>query len=136
MSVGITVGSITDEIGAPSFVHAFFSTISAHCEPLGWGSRYPYLMHHLYQGCLSAPNAMAAIDELHDAKGQLLKLPPTAVVWDIEDRSAQPPWGRNIAPSITSLGNYFVSSTGRDLFELLEEALAASSAENKDAVIG
>lgn len=41
MTVGMTVGSITDELGAPSFVHAFFSTISAHCEPTGRGSLFP-----------------------------------------------------------------------------------------------
>lgn len=135
MSVGITVGSLTNEIGTPSFLHAFFSTVSVHCEPRGWGSRYPYLMNYLYQGHLSAKYALAALNELLDAKGQLSKLPPSAVVWDIEDRSAQPPWGKDIAPTITSLGNYFLSSTGRDLFELLEESLAASSAKNSDAVI-
>ena len=136
MGIGITVGRITDEIGAPSFVHAFFSTISAHCEPSGWGTRYPYLMHHLYQGHLSAAHAAAAIDELRDARSQLAKLPPSAVVWDIDDRSSQPPWGNNIAPAITRLADYFVSSTGRDVFALLEEALSASSVENRDAVIG
>jgi hypothetical protein len=93
-------------------------------------------MNHLHQGRLSATDAVAALNELRDAKGHLSKLPPSAVVWDIDDRSAQPPWGKNIAPAITSLGNYFVSSEGRDLFELLEEALSASSAENSDAVIG
>jgi hypothetical protein len=73
---------------------------------------------------------------LSDAKRKLTKLPSTAVVWDIDDRLAQPPWGMNIASTIASLGNYFVSSAGRDLFELLEEALSASAAENSDAVIG
>jgi len=135
MGIGITVGSITNEIGAPSFLHAFFSTISAHCEPKGWGTRYPFLMNELYQGRLSAAHAVAALNELRDAKMQLSKLPPSVVIWDIENRSAQPPWGTNIAPTITSLGNYFVSSTGRDLFELLEEALSASSVEKGDAVI-
>lgn len=135
MGVGITVGSITDEIGASSFLHAFFSTISAHCEPGGWGSRYPHLMNELYQGHLSAKNALVALQELRDAKSQLSKLPPSQIVWAIEDRSAQPPWGNNIAPSITSLGNYFVSSAGRDLFEVFEEALSAASEEHCDALI-
>ena len=136
MGVGITVGSITDEIGAPSFFHAFCSTISVHCEPNGWGTRFPHLMNELYQGRLSARNASAALAELREAKSILAKLPPSSIVWDIENRSAQPPWGRNIAPEITDLANYFVSSTGRDLFHLLEEALSASAKESKDAVIG
>ena len=136
MAVGITVGSITDEIGAPSFVHAFFSTISAYCEPNGWGSHYPHLMNELYQGCLPHEHANVALAELMLAKLQLEKLPPSQVVWDIEDRKAQPPWGTNIAATITNLSNYFVSSTGRDVFSLLEEALAAAGEEQQNAVLG
>ncbi len=34
-----------------------------------------------------------------------------------------------------SLGNYFVSSTGGDVFQILEEALAASAEEKQDAVL-
>ncbi|PAU51781.1 immunity 70 family protein [Pseudomonas indica] len=136
MSVGITVGSITDEIGAPSFVHAFFSTISAHCEPNGWGTAFPNLMKELYQGRLSFMHAKAALAELEQAKLLLKDLPPSQVVWDIEDRKAQPPWGNNIAGTITNLSNYFVSSTGRDVFALLEEALRASVDEERDATLG
>lgn len=33
MSAGIRVGSIVEEIGEPSFLHACFSTVSGHCEP-------------------------------------------------------------------------------------------------------
>jgi hypothetical protein len=122
MGVGIRVGNIVDELGSGSFVHAFFSTVSAHCEPKGWGSRFPALMQ-LYKGKLPAGLVEPAIGELRDAKRELSELAPSQVVWDIEDRKAQPPWGANISPSITSLGNYFVTSAGRDLFGVLEEAL-------------
>lgn len=135
MAVGLTVGSITSELGAPSFVHAFFSTISAHCEPGGWGSRFPHLMNALYQGRLPHANALQALEELRLAKASLGNLPPASVVWDIENRQARPPWGDNIAARITSLGNYFVSSTGRGVFEVLEEALAAAAEQRRDAVL-
>ncbi|MGJ7542290.1 Imm70 family immunity protein [Variovorax sp. LT1R16] len=135
MAVGVTVGSITDELGAPSFVHSFFSTISAHCEPTGWGLRFPHLMNELYQGRLAHGNALLALAELQQAKATLSNLPPADVVWDIENRQSKPPWGDNIAPHITSLGNYFVSSTGRDVFQILEEALEASAEERRDAVL-
>ncbi|MNY42199.1 hypothetical protein D3C86_1770640 [compost metagenome] len=62
-------------------------------------------------------------------------MPPACVVWDIENRQSKPPWGDNIASHITSLGNYFVSSTGRDVFDILEEALSASAEEQRDAVL-
>ncbi|MGB4811443.1 MAG: Imm70 family immunity protein [Methylophilaceae bacterium] len=135
MAVGITIGSITDEIGETSFLYAFFSTVSGHCEPKGWGTRFPHLMKELYQGSLPYKNAGSALEELTIAKTHLCTLPPSSVAWDIENKQAQPPWGANIATTITNLGNYFVSSTGRDLFALLQEALEASIEERKDALL-
>lgn len=127
MGVAIQVGSIADEIGSAAFFHAFFSTISVRLEPNGWGSRFPLLMRHLYHGELPSGLAAGALVELEEVCSELGRLPPSEVVWDAENRSAKPPWGDNISSDITSLGNYFVSSTGRDLFDLLREALQAAS---------
>jgi 2,3-bisphosphoglycerate-dependent phosphoglycerate mutase len=135
MGVGIKVGQIIDEIGSASFLHSFFSTISAHCETEGWGSRFPTLMNRLYQGGVSPQEAVVALTELREAKAVLSQLPPSLVVWDIEDRSLKPPWGADISDEITDLGNYFVSSTGRDVFELLDKSLRAAVEGKKDAVI-
>ena len=135
MGISIEVGNVSDEIGSASFFHAFCSTISAHLEPDGWGSRFPLLLRHLYQGELSAEHAARALDELRRARAELSQLPPSHVVWDVEDRSARPPWGDEISSEITSLGNYFVSSTGRDLFDLLHEALRSSSESGEPARI-
>lgn len=129
MAVGIELGSIIDEVGTGDFFHAFFSTISGNLEPKGWGSRFPVLMNKLYQGEVTQPDAAAALAELDQASAELAKLPASKVIWDVEDRSKTPPWGNNIAPTITNLSNYFVTSTGRDLVELLREVLA----ELKDA---
>jgi hypothetical protein len=92
-------------------------------------------MNGLYGGRLAFADAPAALAELRDAKATLAAIAPSQVVWDIEDRAARPPWGTNIAASITSLANYFVSSSGRDVFSVLDEALAASAREQRDAVI-
>jgi len=81
-------------------------------------------------------HAKAALVELEQAKLLLKDLPPSQVVWDIEDRKAQPPWGNNIASTVTNLSNYFVSSTGRDVFALLEEAFRVSADEERDATLG
>jgi hypothetical protein len=92
-------------------------------------------LNELYGGRLSARNAGTALTELREAKKVLATLPPEAVVWDVENRDARPPWGDNIAPEITNLANYFVSSTGQDLFTVLEEALALAVQQEQDAVI-
>lgn len=115
MSVGIKVGSITDEIGTSDFFHAFFSTVSSTLESEGWASRFPALLGKLYQGNLDASLAKSAISELRQIQSELAAFRPDKVVWDIENPNPnkQPPWGSNISPEITSLANYFVTSTGR-----------------------
>ena len=133
MAVGIKVGSITDEIGTPEFLHAFFSTISANLETNGWGSKFPILVNNLYQGSLSPSEVTTAIDELNIIKKELAKIPPTKVVWDIEDRAKQPPWGNKISNEISSLANYFVTSTGHDVITIILEAFEDAK-ENKMSV--
>ncbi|HUS47013.1 MAG TPA: immunity 70 family protein [Phycisphaerae bacterium] len=110
-------------------MHAFFSTISYHLEPDGWGSRYPELMNGLYQGRLDHEHASKVLQDIREIREKLKGFPPSKVVWDIEDLSARPPWGDDLSSRITSLSNYFVTSTGRDVFGVVIECLEALEEE-------
>ncbi|GGY21205.1 immunity 70 family protein [Paludibacterium paludis] len=123
MTVGLKLGSITDEIGSDDFFHSFFSTISGNLESAGWGSRFPVLLNKLYQGELSQEWAADALDELEAIRKMFSELPVTDVIWDLEDRKKTPPWGDVISNDITDLSNYFVTSTGRPLFSVIRECL-------------
>ncbi|WKE65264.1 immunity 70 family protein [Gallaecimonas kandeliae] len=123
MTVGLKLGSVTDEVGGQDFFHAFFSTISYRLERSGWGSRFPCLLKKLYQGKLEQNDAKQALEELAIITLELSRLSPDQVVWDIEDLKSSPPWGNDISDDITSLSNYFVTSSGRDLLGVLRECL-------------
>lgn len=133
MAVGIKVGSIIDEIGTSDFLHAFYSTVSGKLEAR-WGERFPTLMH-LYHGKLPHELASAALAELATVRSALAAFPPDQVIWDIENSAKSPPWGSSISADITDLSNYFVTSTGRDLIDVMEEALEASRSEQQPAEI-
>lgn len=122
MTVGFKVDSVTDELGSPDFFYAFFSTVSARLEP-EWGARFPVLMTRLYQGELTQEEATTALAELDRVRIELRQFAPDQVVWSFEDRSQLPPWGSDIAETITDLSNYFVTSTGRDLITTLQEGI-------------
>jgi 2,3-bisphosphoglycerate-dependent phosphoglycerate mutase len=123
MGVGFRVGSVVEEIGTPDFLHAFFSTISGRLEPKGWGTRFPELMGPLYQGALSAEDGPKVLRDLRTIRRELKAYPPWQVIWDIDLQQAKPPWGDQISSGITDLSNYFVTSRGKDLFEVLTECL-------------
>lgn len=135
MAVGFKVKYYWYHVGSGDFLHAFFSTICYRLEKNQWGSKYPYLMNKLYQGGLESNNIDNAIIELKDIKIKLKNFQPFNVVWDIDDLSKQPPWGNNISTDITDLSNYFVTSEGYDLIDLLEKALIKAKKLNESIYI-
>lgn len=135
MAIGFKVDFLWYQVGTIDFLHSFFSTISYNLEENKWGSKYPVLMNELYQGRLSWKNANKVIKELQIVKDELKKFTPEYVVWDIEDISKQPPWGNNIIPDITDLSNYFITSDGRSLINVILMALNDSISEKTDVEI-
>lgn len=128
MAVSALVDRESFEIGTPSFFKAFFSTVFVRLEAGSWGSRFPVVMRALYAGEVPSSDCARAVSELHEIRKALSTLPPSSVVWDFESPDALPPWGANISPEISSLASYFVTSSGRDLVSVLEEALARARA--------
>lgn len=132
MAVGFKVDFLIYQVGNGDFLHSFFSTISYHLEPDGWGTKFPYLVKHLYNGKLAWIEVPKAIKELEEIRLKLKSFSPNDVVWDIDDLSKRPPWGDNISSDITNLSNYFVTSDGRDLINVLLRALQDSLSEKTD----
>lgn len=135
MSVTISVGRDIFEIGAAEFLKSWFSTIFIRLENEKWGSKYPTVMKEFYSGNLSHANAEKAKKEVEEIRKELINLSPEKIVWDFENRLAAPPWGRDISPSITSLSNYFVTSDGKDLFDVILKALESAIKHKKSIVI-
>ena len=135
MAIGFKIDFLWYQVGTPDFLYAFFSTISYNLEGNKWGSKYPILMNELYQGKLKWENASKAVEELKLIREKLKKFSAEYVVWDIEDMSKQPPWGKNISTDITDLSNYFITSDGRDLISVILMALNDSIYEKKDVEI-
>ncbi len=135
MAVGFKVKYYWYQIGHGDFLHSFFSTISYHLEKNGWGSEYPFLLNELYNGKLENKNIDSAITELEEIKKKLQYYNPSQVIWDIEDLSKRPPWGDNISKDITNLSNYFITSEGEDLIDILIKALEKGLKTNSDVYI-
>ena len=136
MSVALNVEDRSWEVGSSQFLHAFFSTVAVRLEEGRWGSRFPTLMRELYSGSLPTGRAADALRELDEIQRGLFALPADQVVWDAEDRTARPPWGDQIAPTITNLGNYWWTSDGRDLFAVLREALVTARDTGQPLTVG
>ncbi len=129
MGLTLQTGDWSRSIGSPAFFNSFFSTVFVLVESSSWGSQFPTVMNQLYAGQVSPTDAEAMRSELQRIQAALAEFAPSQVVWDFEDRSARPPWGDDIAATITSLANYFVTDAGEDLIETL---IAAATAAQRD----
>ncbi|MDP4086145.1 MAG: immunity 70 family protein [Bacillota bacterium] len=135
MTVGFLVdGTFFYEIGSADFLHSFFSTISYHLEPDGWGTKYPYLLKKLYYEPLEWSEIALARNEAKAIKNNLKKLTSEEVVWDINDLTAKSPWGKDISEKVPNLANYFATSEGDTFFDILNEALN-SAEEDKSSIV-
>ena len=126
MSVSAWVGEKRFEVGSAGFLKAWFSTIAVRLENEKWGSVFPTIMRDFYSGSLPSTRALDALKDLETIRRRLADLPPEQVVWDFEQRASIPPWGNELSAKIVSLGNYFVTSDGKDLFEVLRAAFFKS----------
>lgn len=110
-------------IGDGGFVGSFFDTVTVLLEKGQRGSVYPHLCD-LYNGeAISVPELTKLDLEVKDVKLRLRQFAPSQSVWDMEDRSATPPWGTNISTEITDLSNYFITARGDQLFDVFFEAI-------------
>lgn len=128
--IGFNVKYYWYQIGNGDFLFSFFSTVAYHLENQKWGSKFPVIMNELYQGELKSTSVPMAIKELESIKQGLAMLSPDKMIWDIENLSAQPPWGTNISSDITNLSNYFVTSDGEDFITIFNHALEKANELN------
>jgi len=135
MAVGFKVKFYWYQIGHGDFLHSFFSTVAHNLENGNWGSRFPVIMNELYQGKIERENTDKALEELRIIKKELQSFSPEKAVWDMEDLSAQPPWGKNVSKDITDLSNYFVTSDGRDFLTVFSRALEKAKEVNAEIEI-
>lgn len=119
-------------VGTPSFLFAFYSTIVCNVPEY---DKYKACMNFLHDGRIDSGLCSECIEELKAIRNILNGIPPQRVVWDMNDMGKMPPWGHNISKHITSLGNYFVTTDGKDLFDELTALLEYAKAKKVDVVI-
>jgi 2,3-bisphosphoglycerate-dependent phosphoglycerate mutase len=131
MSVSLWVGNKPFEIGSVSFLKSLFSTVYIKLEGQNWGKLFPTIMNEFYTGELDYKRCDKAVEEIMKIREMLREFQPDQIVWDFENLEVKPPWGENINPSITSLANYFWTSDGKDLFDVLISAFSEAKTNKR-----
>ncbi len=121
------VGPIAYPVGTGAFLGSFFDTVTVRLEDGQRGRVFPLLARLYESGGLDAGDAPRARAELNEAATLLQHLPASEVVWDAEHPDRVPPWGDQIAETILTARDYHVTTDGRSLIGVFDEALATSA---------
>nr|WP_301183243.1 Imm70 family immunity protein [Streptococcus suis] len=122
-------------VGEGSLFNSFFSTIYVRLENNRWGSKYPIIMNKLYFGEVPLEDIEEGIVELLSIQKELKNFRPQEIIWDFEELSATPPWGNNISSHITNLSQYFITSSGSDLFEVMLTSFTFAREKSKNVIV-
>lgn len=135
MGVHLRTSHFIYEVGSSDFLTSFFDTIDIRLTKGFFAKKFPFILTDFYYGKVSFENLDQAEKELLEIRKRLKKFDPSKVIWNKNDLKKQPPWGDNISKEITNLSNYFVTSDGHDLFEVILEAIEMAKREKSDLVI-
>jgi len=105
------------DIGTADNWICLYSTI---VKRLGEKQEWRAALSFLKTGACSAGDGYETAKQLNLIRDKLSQLSPDQVVYDLNDPKRPVPWKDNLSPVITSCGNYFTTSDGKDmLFELV-----------------
>lgn len=135
MSLSLWIEEKSYTIGSSSFLKSFFSTIFIRLENKDWGKLFPVIMNEFYMGELNYKRCDMAIEEVLKIREMFKNFSHDQIVWDFEDINAKPPWGNDISNSITSLSNYFWTSDGKDLFDVLLSVFKEAKSKKRKVII-
>lgn len=130
MVVGLKADFFWYSIGEPDFLHSFFSSVCINLENGRWGEKFPIVMKNLYSGQLAVEQISQASVELEQIEREFQVLSPDKVIWDANDLSKTPPWGDNISTDVKNLYDYYLTSSGDNIFTTFKNAFRDGLKEN------
>ncbi|MBR3158032.1 MAG: hypothetical protein IKF14_02900 [Atopobiaceae bacterium] len=121
------------DIGSTSVLYSLYSTIIMRIpdavQIAGLAVKF------LHSGFCASEDCLATARQTNLLRDRLSQIPPEEAVYDMNDLDARAPWEGNISPVITSCGNFYTTSDGKDLIFEIVSVLTYAGIMGCDAVI-
>jgi hypothetical protein len=121
-------------IGKADMLYLFFSTIANELENRFWGSRFPKIMNHLYNGELKNIDIKQALEEINLVKEEFKKVNIQKMLSNSENLLKQ----EIRLPNLLTAKNgyeYFITSNGNNLVEVFIEVMQKAKLHVSDVKI-
>lgn len=121
------------EIGTNDYLYCFYSTIVANLSKNL--KEISLAIDFLKDGKCKGSAGYETARQFNLIRDQLSRLRTNKIVYDIENVNKKAPWGNNISPVVTSCGNFFVTSEGKDLIFEITSILCYAQIKKVDVSI-
>ena len=121
------------EIGNNDYLYCFYSTIYTNLSKQS--KDISLAIDFLKEGKCKGSDGHEIAREFNLIRDRLSKLDISKIVYDMSNAKAKAPWEDNISPIITSCGNFFVTSEGKDLIFEITSILCYAQIKKVDVYI-
>lgn len=106
-------GEMYVDVGSEGIWYSILSTAEIHLAPMK--KSINLALDFLHTGKCSAKNAHETARQFNLIRDAFSQIAPSNAVYDKENPSAVAPWNDNLSGIVTSCGNLYTTSDGKDL---------------------
>lgn len=96
----------------------------------------PQVISFLKNGNCSCEDVKSTKKQMQILRNAFTEIPPNRAVYDLHKPNVTPPWGKSIAPTVTSCANLYTTADGEDLFTQVIDLLSYAEEAKVDVLAG
>jgi hypothetical protein len=106
------------DIGSAGIWNSVLSTAEVHLAPIK--NKIRLALDFLNTGRCNSENAFETARQFNLIRDAFSQIPPSKAIYDKDNLSIAAPWSNNLSEIVTSCGNLYTTSDGKDLlFEVV-----------------
>ena len=135
MTIFTCDGMYSVNVGTGDIWYSLYSTATVRFSK-DLIERIPHAMRFMKDGECKAEDVTETREEMKVVIKEMSALKPDLLVYDLSNPDITPPWGSNIASTITSCANYYTTVNGDDLFTEIDKLLSYAEDNKLSITVG
>lgn len=113
MTIVSSDGKMFVEIGSSTAFFSLLSTVSTRLK--SYSKHIPLALKFMADGFCAAEDCFETARQFNLIRDKLTEVPVDKIVYDMNNPKLEAPWKNNISGIVTSCGNFYTTSEGKDM---------------------
>ena len=124
---------MVSKLGSNDYLFCFYSTIFVNLSRIK--QKISLALDFLRTGECKGADGYEIARQFNIIRDELSQLSTDKIVYNMSDPNIKAPWSDKISPVVTSCGNFFTTSEGKDLIYEINTILCYAKVKNVDVSI-